>query len=127
MPQHTQPCLVADSLSYRFVAAGRAIFADVSVSIFPGDHIALVGNNGVGKSTLLQLFAQQRSPTTGTVTNKSSTLYVPQLSTLAPGIQHQSVLDYLTTAVSDTWWEIEHKLETIFDTTLDLASSDRIR
>ena len=121
MPQHAQPCLVADSLSYS-LASGRTLFADVSVSIFPADRIALVGKNGVGKSTLLQLFSQQRSPTTGTVTHKSLTLYVPQLSTLASGIQHQSVLGFLTMA-ADAWWEIEHMLETIFEKTLDLASS----
>ncbi|MEO1390635.1 MAG: ATP-binding cassette domain-containing protein [Cyanobacteria bacterium J06634_6] len=121
MPQHTHPCLVADNLSYT-LASDRTIFAAVSASIFPGDRIALIGNNGVGKSTLFQLFSQQRSPTQGTLTSKASTCYVPQLSSLAASIRHQSVLDFLTT-MADTWWEIEHTLKTTFNTTLDLASS----
>lgn len=121
MPQHIQPCLVADSISYGPVS-GQIMFTSVSVSIFPGDRIALVGSNGVGKSTLLQLFAQHKLPTQGTISNKVSTFYVSQLSAPAPESKHQSILDFLTTT-ADTWWEIEHKLEAIFETKLDLAAS----
>jgi ATPase subunit of ABC transporter with duplicated ATPase domains len=36
---------------------GELLFSDVSFRISPGDHVGLVGANGVGKSTLLKILA----------------------------------------------------------------------
>ncbi len=43
------------------------IFRDVSFDIGRGEHVALVGFNGMGKSTLSRLFAGVRAPTEGEV------------------------------------------------------------
>ncbi|WP_308796910.1 ABC-F family ATP-binding cassette domain-containing protein [Agromyces silvae] len=49
------PYLRADGLS---VAYGeRIVFADLSFTVSPGDRIGLIGENGVGKSTLLRTLA----------------------------------------------------------------------
>ena len=40
---------------------------DVSLSIFPGDCISIVGPSGSGKSTLIQLMCGMDAPTSGTV------------------------------------------------------------
>lgn len=40
---------------------------DVSLSIFPGDCISIVGPSGSGKSSLIQLMCGMDSPTSGTV------------------------------------------------------------
>jgi ATPase subunit of ABC transporter with duplicated ATPase domains len=47
---------------------GRDLLRDVSFTVGDGERAALVGANGVGKSTLLRLIAKELSPTTGTVT-----------------------------------------------------------
>ena len=36
---------------------GDLLFSDVSFRVSPGQHVALVGRNGVGKSTLLRILA----------------------------------------------------------------------
>lgn len=62
----------------RFPVKGR--FSDLSISIDVGQKIGLVGTNGVGKSTLLRILANQLEPDYGEVTyrNGISIGYLPQ-------------------------------------------------
>ncbi len=60
--------LVAEHLSYRYAGAERDALTDVSVRIAPGEKIALVGQNGSGKSTFVKLLLHLYEPTEGTVT-----------------------------------------------------------
>jgi ATP-binding cassette subfamily F protein 3 len=46
---------------------GDTLFAPFSAHIGPGDRIALIGDNGVGKSTLLRLLSNDETPTAGAV------------------------------------------------------------
>jgi ATP-binding cassette, subfamily F, member 3 len=48
--------------------AGRTIIDDLSLDVNRGDRIALVGPNGVGKSTLLRMLAGVEEPDAGTLT-----------------------------------------------------------
>ena len=43
------------------------VFRDVSVILYRGERVALVGVNGAGKSTLLRLLSMTEDPTAGTV------------------------------------------------------------
>ncbi len=47
--------------------AGPAILRDVSLTVAPGERVALMGRNGAGKSTLLRHAAGLMTPTRGTV------------------------------------------------------------
>jgi putative ABC transport system ATP-binding protein len=51
------------------------ILADVSLSVNPGESLAVVGRSGSGKSTLLGLIAGLDTPTTGTVHLDGQDLY----------------------------------------------------
>src|SRR5690242_15563368 len=57
---------------------GEVLFDDINLSITNGQKVALIGNNGTGKSTLLKILAGHLSPSMGNVASKSQPYYVPQ-------------------------------------------------
>lgn len=56
------------------------VLTDVSIALNPGERIALVGENGAGKTTILKLCAGIEEPTSGRIARENYTvaLYVPQ-------------------------------------------------
>jgi len=54
------------------------LFQDISFSVEKGSKVALVGNNGVGKSTLLKMLAGEFVPTSGEIIMTDTPYYVPQ-------------------------------------------------
>jgi ATP-binding cassette, subfamily B, bacterial len=58
--------LVADSLTYGY-SEGPPAVVDVTLSIAPGEHLALVGATGAGKSTLAKLLVRAYDPDEGVV------------------------------------------------------------
>ena len=46
---------------------GHVLLDDVSFRVGEGEHVALVGANGAGKSTVMRLIAGDEAPTTGTI------------------------------------------------------------
>ena len=68
--------LRADDLTRRFGA--RTVLDGVRLVASPGDRLGLVGENGVGKSTLLRLLAGTDRPDAGSVTVQGSVGYLPQ-------------------------------------------------
>ncbi|MGQ4647245.1 ribosomal protection-like ABC-F family protein [Lyngbya aestuarii] len=119
MPQ--QPYLLAESLTYE-LPPERRLFKNVQLSLAAGDRVALVGANGVGKSTLLQILAGQIEPTLGSVGRHGSIYYLPQISTIRQQIKGDTVLNFLC-SISDEWWKISNILEAQFNTILDLSLS----
>ncbi|MEC4812805.1 MAG: ATP-binding cassette domain-containing protein [Scytonema sp. PMC 1069.18] len=111
--------LLAENLSYE-LSSTRTLFQGVQVSLEEDSRIALVGRNGVGKSTLLKILAGQLKSKTGSIVRHGSTYYLPQISTIKQDITANTVLDFLS-SVSEEWWEIEDILEAKFNTTLDLS------
>jgi iron complex transport system ATP-binding protein len=59
------PSLQAQAVSVSL--GGRAVVADVSLDLHPGQWVAIVGPNGAGKSTLLSVLAGLRTPEAGRV------------------------------------------------------------
>src|SRR4026209_2855759 len=68
----------ANSLSKSFGA--EDLFSNVSFSVAKGARLALVGPNGIGKTTLLRILIGQEEPSSGTVTRTKSLRigYLPQ-------------------------------------------------
>ena len=59
--------LVADSVTYSY-GDGPPAVDSVALSVEPGEHLALVGATGAGKSTLAKLLVRAYDPTAGRVT-----------------------------------------------------------
>src|SRR5512142_1016699 len=70
--------ITATSLSKSFGA--EDLFHDVSFSVARGARFALVGPNGIGKTTLLRILMGLEEPSSGTVTSAKSLNigYLPQ-------------------------------------------------
>lgn len=57
--------LTVKNLSHGF--GDRAIFNNISFRLLPGEHIALIGANGEGKSTFMNIITGKREPDEGTI------------------------------------------------------------
>ena len=79
----------------RFKYTDQNLFNDVSFRILQKDHIVLVGDNGCGKSTFMNLIAKNLIPDAGSITwlNNVSYAYLDQHLKVKTDI---SIYDYIT-------------------------------
>ena len=85
--------LSAEGLSKSF--DDNHLFANVDFSLVKGDRFGLVGRNGVGKSTLLDILAGLLEPDTGSVT-WGSTVHLAYYDQLSRGLdESKRVIDYI--------------------------------
>ncbi|MCL2338856.1 MAG: ATP-binding cassette domain-containing protein [Proteobacteria bacterium] len=59
---------------------GDELFVDVSAVFGDAQKVALIGDNGVGKTTLLRLVSGDLEPTTGAIIHGASVHFVPQIA-----------------------------------------------
>ncbi|GAB3478601.1 ATP-binding cassette domain-containing protein [Amycolatopsis cihanbeyliensis] len=69
--------LEASALAYRR-SDGRTLFTDVSFRVAGADVVALVGDNGVGKTTLLRILGGELRPERGAVHTQGGLAVMPQ-------------------------------------------------
>jgi ABC-type multidrug transport system ATPase subunit len=76
-----------------------------SVALDSGAFVALVGPNGSGKTTTLELFAGLRAPDAGTVTRPTTSgravAYLPQSPRFRPGFTAREVVEFYGSLVGD--------------------------
>ena len=74
--------LTAHDLTFRYDGAERSALSHVSISVAPGERLALVGPTGAGKSTLAKLLSRLYDPTEGHVTFGEVDLRLASLASL---------------------------------------------
>jgi ATPase subunit of ABC transporter with duplicated ATPase domains len=81
----------------------KVVLEDVSFTVMRGDRIAIIGPNGIGKSTLLTIAMGLKEPDEGHATwgYEATPGYFPQNHDEALGDPSQSVASYLWTHVPD--------------------------
>ncbi|MDM8527716.1 ABC-F family ATP-binding cassette domain-containing protein [Anaerolineales bacterium HSG24] len=84
--------LTAHNLGKYF--GGQDIFANLNLSVHHGDRVALIGPNGIGKTTLLELLAGREQPTSGEV-------FKAKLTKIGYLEQHASLI-----TLDGTLWEL---------------------
>ena len=55
------------NVSFKYPGSEELVLNDISFKIRAGEHLALVGENGAGKSTILKLLMRQYLPNAGTI------------------------------------------------------------
>lgn len=69
----------------RFEKAGlHPLWSDLNFQVHSGEFCTIIGNNGVGKSSLLQTIIGQRALSSGSVQVKGRIGYIPQHRTFGP-------------------------------------------
>ena len=112
--------LNVENLTHGF--GDRAIFDDVSFRLLKGDHIGLVGANGEGKSTFMNIVTGKLMPDEGKVEWSKNVRvgYLDQHSTLTKGMTIESVLKS-----AFAWlFELEEKMNHICDNLGDASPEE---
>lgn len=91
----------------------RAIFNDVSFRLLKGEHIGLVGANGEGKSTFMNIITGRLMPDEGKIEWAKNVRvgYLDQHTVLAPGMTIRNVL----ASAFDFLYELETQMNEICD------------
>jgi len=141
-PSTTRPTIHVRDLTFAYGASAQPIVEDLTIDIPYGDHIAIVGPSGIGKSTLAALFAGVLVPRGGSVEIERTTVYrrpdrfglvtlVPQEAYIFAGSLRDN-LTYLRPSASDEEMAasaqavgLERVLNRLggFDAEIDLAKS----
>ena len=78
--------LKLEHVSFKYSEKGKTVLDDISLSVKPGEHIAIVGYNGAGKTTLIKLLMRLYDPTSGTICYHDR-----NVSTLCPREYHKRI------------------------------------
>ena len=91
----------------------RAIFDDVSFRLLKGEHIGLVGANGEGKSTFMNIITGKLMPDAGNIewAKNVKAGYLDQHAVLKEGMTIRDVLD----SAFDSLFEMERRMNEICD------------
>lgn len=112
--------LTVSNVSHSF--GGRQILEDVSFRLLNGEHVGLIGANGEGKSTFLNIVTGKLQPEEGKVEwcNRITTGYLDQHVSLAKGKSIKQVLEEAFLSLFD----LEKEMLTIYEKMCDTSETE---
>ncbi|MBQ0065291.1 MAG: ABC-F family ATP-binding cassette domain-containing protein [Firmicutes bacterium] len=112
--------LTVEKLSHSF--AGRQIFEDVSFRLLKGEHVGIVGANGEGKSTFMNILTRKLEPEQGKIlwSKNVKVGYLDQHTVLEAGT---TIRDTLKLAYKDLF-EIEESITNDYMRMGDLSDNE---
>ncbi len=89
--------VTVEKLAFRYPDGDTDVLKNVNFSVEAGERIAVIGANGVGKTTLMRLLAGDLKPTTGTISyvENAEVGYMPQDPT-AEFANGESLFDWMS-------------------------------
>ncbi|MET8687115.1 ABC-F family ATP-binding cassette domain-containing protein [Streptomyces sp. NPDC004732] len=112
-----QPALLAHEIVRNL--GGRRVIDGVSLTASPGHRIGLIGENGVGKSTLLRVLAGADEPESGSVSRPADLGFLHQEMPFDTGSTIAAVLDEALREAREDLAELQRLSEEIADTAED--------
>ena len=112
----------------------KMLFSDINLTMENGDRIALVGDNGTGKTTLLDIIAKNTAPDRGTVTYNPSvkSAMLPQVIRFAD--ENRTILDTMLYDIGVSTQTARNRLaafqffgDEVFDCVRTLSGGERSR
>ena len=112
----------------------KMLFSDINLTMENGDRIALVGDNGTGKTTLLDIIAKNNAPDRGTVTYNPSVkaAILPQVIRFAD--ENRTILDTMLYDIGVSTQTARNRLaafqffgDEVFDCVRTLSGGERSR
>jgi len=96
VPQPIREGFVFDDVGFRYPGSERWAIRNVNLTLRPGERVALVGENGAGKTTITKLLARLYDPTEGQITLDGVDLREYDLASLrrAIGVIFQDFVRY---------------------------------
>ncbi len=91
--------------------SGQELFRDISFSVGNGDRVALVGANGVGKTSLLRILIGEQAPTSGTVSIDGRLAVMRQLVGMSEDGQVDTVRSLLLSLSPERILDAARRLE----------------
>ena len=100
----------------------RAIFDDVSFRLLAGEHIGLIGANGEGKSTFMNIITGKLMPDEGKIewAKNVKVGYLDQHAALKEGM---TIRDVLSSAF-DSLYEMEARVNELYDKMADATEEE---
>jgi ATP-binding cassette, subfamily B, bacterial len=96
VPDQIREGFVFENVGFRYPESDRWALRNVSLTLKPGERVALVGENGAGKTTITKLIARLYEPTEGRITLDGRDLRDYELTSLrnAIGVIFQDFVRY---------------------------------
>ncbi len=105
LPQVWQTGIRLENVSFDYAHSQRSVLKNISLTIEPGETIAIVGANGAGKTTLIKLLCRLYDPTEGRILLDGIDLrdYSPMDLQRQISVLFQDYIQYQLTVQENIW------------------------